>query len=659
MKPEELKFISRWSSLLSSSEQRLKELAWEMSDSERYKQFGIPKSNGGLRIISEPISELKYIQQRLLYFFERSYEPLDCSHGFISKRSIMTNASSHVRKPWLFNMDIEKFFPTIQIDRIEAVLSQLQIKFLLDHPEKENEYSDQLISLDSKIVSLLANLCAFRSVENAEDPETLHGLPQGAPTSPIISDMVARGLDNDLLAFCEERGVEYTRYADDLSFSPLDPKDYNGYGKLINGKPSKNPDPCEELKNIFKQHGFRINQKKNKLFHGKSCKQVTGLTVNEFVNVPRKVTRSIRQDLHLWEKHGHNRANDIIHQRKNNRHKKCPKRLKNMLHGKLMFLSMVRGKGDPIYLRFIRRFRELEQRDFQSSFNEDFSPQWNPVNMWDANSNWRRKVNSGEMRFKVDLNDFPLRPAKHFADRRRIFLEKSGDLRAMLRTEVGAWAYERLQHTFDLRQNLMDEFTYDPFVKGGKCLLEYMLEAEASYLHLLHDDLIENQAHDAWSALFFRLMEINGDVCAKKLLDPAFRCHLEHIDWGTFFRHQNDEFLSRRYGYEKFTFNDLLSIASSPNRRVAPTSSLMLWTALAPMALNTKDEDLGSHRQLFKEVLEQTPEFFPLFDDVLTNCVRMRNGNPPSLSMHSMRKGIFTFIKAFGAKPINKPLAVI
>jgi hypothetical protein len=134
---------------------------------------------------------------------------------------------------------------------------------------------------------------------------------------------------------------------------------------------------------------------------------------------------------------------------------------------------------------------------------------------------------------------------------------------------------------------------------------------------------------------------------------------LKHINWGTFFRHQNDEFLSKRYGYEKFDVNDLLSIASSPQRRVTPTSSLMLWTALAPMALNTKDEGLGSHRKLFQQALEDTPHFFPLFDDVLTSCCRTRNGNPPSLSMHSMRKGIFTFIKAFGAKPINKQLALI
>ena len=186
-----------------------------------------------------------------------------------------------------------------------------------------------------------------------------------------------------------------------------------------------------------------------------------------------------------------------------------------------------------------------------------------------------------------------------------------------------------------------------------------MLEAEVAYLHVQHDELIAGQAHDKWADLFFRMMEINGELCSNKFLDPAFSCHIQHIDWGTFFRHQNDEFLSKRYGFEKFDVNDLISIASTRPRRISPCASLMLWTALAPMALNTKDEELGSHRKLFKDVLEQTPDFYPLFDDVLTSCVRTRNGNSPSLSMHSMRKGIFTFIKSFGAKPINKPLAVI
>ena len=70
-----------------------------------------PKSNGGVRIISEPIEALKEILQLILFHLEVSYEPLDSSHGFIADRSILTNAKSHVRKHWVFNADLEKFFP--------------------------------------------------------------------------------------------------------------------------------------------------------------------------------------------------------------------------------------------------------------------------------------------------------------------------------------------------------------------------------------------------------------------------------------------------------------------------------------------------------------------------------------------------------------------
>ena len=90
------------------------------------------------------------------------------------------------------------------------------------------------------------------------------------------------------------------------------------------------------------------------------------------------------------------------------------------------------------------------------------------------------------------------------------FIQQSGNLRGMLRTEVGAWAYERLQHIFDLRKKLIDEFTYDPIVKGGKCLLEYMLEAEAAHLHTVHDDLIEGQAQDAWAST---ILPRDGNKC--------------------------------------------------------------------------------------------------------------------------------------------------
>jgi len=654
MKAEALEFVSTWGQVLHADEATLKQFAWELPDSERYKQYAIPKSNGGIRIISEPKHWLKSVQRNLLSIFEKSYKPLDSSHGFIQRRSILTNAKPHVRKPWVLNLDLEKFFPSIGMQRVEQVLSEIPMQLILESPENPKSFSLQSITLTAEIVSLLANLCCFRSLPESEDPETWYGLPQGAPTSPILSDMVARKMDEDILELCEEKGVEYTRYADDLSFSPLSPKDFNGYEELVLEKGGRKLEPTGPLLEIFQQHGFRVNAKKTKLFCGKSCKQVTGISVSEFTNVPRKMIRSIRQDLHLWEKYDHDRANDILHQRKDYRHKKCPKRLRNMLQGKLLFLSMVRGKGDPVYLRFVRRFLALDKRDLLSGTKEGFSCKWAPdIDMWEANSDWLPRVENDRVSFSINLDDFPRRSANHFADRRLLFLKQLGNLKGMLRTEVGSWGYERIHHTLDFRQKLIDEFTFDRFGEDQKCFLEYLLYAEAAYLHYLHDDMIETQAHDAWASVFFRLMEINGEVCAGKLLDPAFRCHLEHIDWGTFFRHQNEEFLSQRYGYEKLDVEDLLSIASCSKRMQSPCSSLMLWTALAPMALNAKDDGLASHRVLYKEVIEETPNFFPLFDDVLTSCARAKDGKSQSMTTGALRCGILTFIKAFGQKPLR------
>ena len=177
MKKKELKSIFVWATMLSTTEKRLKELAWEFPDSKRYKQFSIPKSNGGIRIISEPIWELKYIQEKLLYLFEKSYEPEDCSHGFVRGKSILTNARKHVRKSWVLNMDIEKFFPTIHIRRVEKILTNLKLRFLLDDGKRETLTSGKMLLRTPKSLIAGKSLC-FRSVYGSDDPETFHGLPQ-------------------------------------------------------------------------------------------------------------------------------------------------------------------------------------------------------------------------------------------------------------------------------------------------------------------------------------------------------------------------------------------------------------------------------------------------------------------------------------------------
>ena len=409
---------------------------------------------------------------------------------------------------------------------------------------------------------------------------------------------------------------------------------------------------------IIQDNGFRINSKKTKLFRGKSSKQVTGLTVNEFANVPRKLIRSIRQELYLWEKYGYEQATDIIHQRRNYRHKKCPKTLKYLIHGKLLFLSMVRGKGDPTYMRFVRRFRMLEKRDVISSTREAYVCKWeDPEDFWDnKGEEWKFLNSESQMRFKIILDDFPRRSAKHFAGRLEIFLKAGNDLRKKLRTEIGSFCFERLNHIFDIRGGLLEQFTYDRFGADGRCMLDYLLDAEATYLHFLHEDRVERRAHEKFAELFFRVMSVNAEVCSEKLLDPAFEAHLRYIDWGTFFRHQNEEFLARRYGYQKMDAEELVQIAADAERRAMPCASLMLWTALAPMALNAKDEGLASHRDIYRKTLEKYPQFYPIFDDVFTSCTRVRDGRSASLTVGSLRRGVYMLIRALAKRPAGVPV---
>ena len=652
MKAEQLELVATWAGLLGVSEPKLLELAHKMPDSQRYRVYMIRKAGGGLRMISEPIEELKEIQRKLLNLLMSKYEPLDCSHGFVPGRNIVSNAEPHARKNWVFNIDLEKFFPSIPIKRVEEILSATVMNFVLEVDGKPGKRESQEVKLSPEIARLLANLCSFRSVEGCDDPETLNGLPQGAPTSPIISDMVAHGMDLEIMAFCEKKGMTYTRYADDMSFSPQDPKDYSGYKQLLAGGGQGEPRPCKGLLSIIKRNGFCINEKKTKFFSGNSCKVVTGLTVNEFANVPRKVIRSIRADLYLWEKYAYQRANELLHKRKSYRHKKCPKALREVISGKLWYLSMVRGKGDPIYMRFVRRIEFLLGQE-EKEEQEQFTPTWRPdVDMWDVNDDWRPK-GKRTWGFPVELDDFPRRSPKHFSDRRRIFLEKEGDLRGMLRTEVGSWAYERLQHIFELRENLREEFTFDRFPNDEKRLIQYLVEAEAAYLHLLHDEMVVGQFHDAFSRLFFRVMRINGQLCSEKILDSAFRRHLDAIDWGKFFRCANDEFLSQRYGFEKLNSGDLLRLAASPEARAKPCASLKLWTCLSPLSTYAQDEELRSYGRSVGKVIEHAPNFFPLFDEILTSCERTRNGNPPSMGAGILRKGIYLVLKAVGQKPIS------
>jgi RNA-directed DNA polymerase len=238
--------------------------------SERnYHQFPIPKKKGGKRMIYAPYRPLKDIQERLNFFLNliyNSYAP-DYVHGFIKKTknkeasNIVSNAQQHVSKAWVLNVDIQDFFPSINAENIRTALLARPI----------NMHSKEAAS----IIALLAT-------QNWK-------LPAGSPCSPVLSNIVFYSMDKQLKALADNYNLIYTRYADDLTFS---------------GSVKMEQKTIEEMQRILENAGFRINPRKIRLQSKHGAQFVTGIKVNEKLNIDRKYYRNLRAIMHNWHKHG-------------------------------------------------------------------------------------------------------------------------------------------------------------------------------------------------------------------------------------------------------------------------------------------------------------------------------------------------------------------
>lgn len=295
---------------------------------KRYKQFKIKKKSGGERIISAPVGPLKLIQRCLNLLLNVVFEPHHASTGFIPGKNIVDNAKVHIGKNYVYNIDLKDFFPSIGLHRVKAVLKLPP--FSLDG-ERE------------PLAFLIANLCC--KVINGKPV-----LPQGAPTSPIITNIVCQRLDRRLHGLAKRFGLTYTRYADDITFSSY----HNVY--------QKEREFLSELCRIIKDQGFDINEEKIRLQKNAYRQEVTGLTVNEKVNVSHRFIRTIRAMLSNWEKKGLEGA--VAEFRKHYYQDKGHMRKEdvsfvNVLAGKIQYTGMIRGKEDPIFQNYQKKFISL------------------------------------------------------------------------------------------------------------------------------------------------------------------------------------------------------------------------------------------------------------------------------------------------------------
>ncbi len=240
-----------------------------------YTRFNIPKRQGGTRTIEAPSDKLKALQRRILH---RLLNPLPihpAATGFVPGRSIVDNARPHVGHGVVINIDLADFFPTITAERVAETFRGL--------------------GWNAEAATILSRICTNGG-----------RLPQGAPTSPAISNLVCRRLDVRLAALAKKRGGRYTRYADDITISLPG----MGRNKRLRPKPKDRPPlkrppkpPGREVltlaRHIIVEEGFKIQMKKKVRVQRVHQRQaVTGLVVNRIVNLPRTTRYRIRAMQH-------------------------------------------------------------------------------------------------------------------------------------------------------------------------------------------------------------------------------------------------------------------------------------------------------------------------------------------------------------------------
>ena len=303
----------------------------------RYREFYIPKRSGGRRRISAPrTGTYKYMLHALNLLLGSLYTPLSSAMGFAPGRSIVTGAEKHVGQHYVFNTDLRDFFPSVRRARVKARLLLPPFGFT------------------EEVAIAVAGLCTVRVDVPGDDGQParpIYVLPQGAPTSPLLTNAVCDRLDRRLSGLARRCGANYTRYADDITFS----SPHNLYAEESTFR--------TELARILAVEGFEMNEAKTRVQRSGQRQEVTGLVVNRRVNVCRHYVRSLRAVLYVWRRYGYDAALAALlrHDRVVPEHRgrrRLPD-LTRVVEGRLLFVRQVRGTADPLYVRLQVAFDAL------------------------------------------------------------------------------------------------------------------------------------------------------------------------------------------------------------------------------------------------------------------------------------------------------------
>lgn len=246
-------------SVLNMQLKSLSYVLYKLNPQNLYTSFSIPKKSGGVRNIVAPQKPLANIQNKIANVLmlqpENKASGSKASHGFIKNKSILTNAKVHRNKKYVLNTDIQDFFPSFSFGRV------------LGFFEKNNAFM-----MDHKIAVALTNLCCYKQK-----------LPQGAPSSPPITNLIFHIVDFKIIKLARKYKLTYTRYVDDLTFSTNNHSFLKTYHDFLT-----------ELNALITHEGFNLNNNKTHLEFKNSRQEVTGIIVNKKLNVHKEFYRKTR-----------------------------------------------------------------------------------------------------------------------------------------------------------------------------------------------------------------------------------------------------------------------------------------------------------------------------------------------------------------------------
>ena len=249
-------------------------LLYNIQTDNLYNSFTIPKKNGGERVIHAPKKELKFLQKKLSNVLwecylesieskskDKNFKTPVLSHAFEKGKSIITNSQMHRNKKYILNIDLKNFFDSFIFGRVRGFFIK-----------------DRDFAVSPEIATVIAQIACYQGK-----------LPQGAPSSPIITNLITRILDYRIVKIAKKYRFTYSRYADDMTFSTNRELNSN---KLRAGKELDNF--LTELEELIISSGFEINPKKTRLSNNMQRQEVTGLVVNKKINVKREYVKNTR-----------------------------------------------------------------------------------------------------------------------------------------------------------------------------------------------------------------------------------------------------------------------------------------------------------------------------------------------------------------------------